>query len=200
MQNGVCAPVMLTLIALVLASCATASSPAPNPVPAGHLYEGNYINVHVPNSEGWHLVNSTPSGIELARAGVEQGESFGAQVLIFPLPPTNSQKEFVAHIKRGFEADTYSSRFSVVNAEFEYSEDRSYPCVRVSSIVEDREAKISYSRREQLILQSLALYCRHPVRRDTGFGIIYSHRGKKVYKNLAAEAEGFISSVQVPKK
>lgn len=192
--------ILLIFVSLILASCATAPSQAPKPVPAGYLYKGGYINVRVPNSDGWNLVSSSSAGMEFTRSGTEQGESFGAQVLMFPLPETKSEEEFVALIKRSFEADTDSARFSIVKSDFKYSGERSYPCVRVSSVVEDKQAKTSPNRSAKLLLQSRSLYCRHPVRQGTGFVIIYSHRGKTQNENLTLEAKDFISGVQVPEQ
>ncbi len=165
---------------------------------AGFLYEGSYINVRAPDSEGWHLVSSSPAGMEFARSGAEQGESFGAQLLMFPLAPTNGKEEFVSVIKQSFENDFHAGRYEAIDSEFKYSEDRDYPCVEVAYVVKDTQAQTSPSRREVLLLQAKSLYCRHPVRQDTGFSIIYSHRGKSLYSNLAEEAQGFIEGVQVP--
>lgn len=198
MNGGKYQRVLLCCVTLVLASCATAPPPAPKPVSPGYLYEGGYLNVRAPNSDGWYLASSSPAGMEFARGGFEQGESFGAQVLMFPLPQTQSEQEFVALIKEGFEADTISERFSVIESEFKYSSERGYPCVAVSSVVEDKQAQTSANRREKLLLQFDSLYCRHPVQKETGFSVIYSHRGRARYPDLSPEAEEFMAGVQVP--
>ncbi len=190
--------ILIAFLIMTLSSCVTAPSLSPKPVSAGYLYEGSYINIHAPNSNGWFLVSSSQDGIEFARSGVEKGESFAAQVLMFSLPQTQSEQEFIAIIKEGFEFDTHSERFSEIVSKFQYSKERGYPCVTVSSVVEDRQAKTSVNRIEKLILQSNSLYCRHPVRQETGFAIIYSHRGKVRFSTLDAEAENFINGVQVP--
>ncbi|MDO8596875.1 MAG: hypothetical protein Q7R45_09650, partial [Sulfuricaulis sp.] len=67
-----------------------------------------------------------------------------------------------------------------------------------ASVVEDKQAQTSPSSREKLLLQSKSLYCRHPVRQETGFSIMYSHRGRALYPNLNSEAKDFIDGVQVP--
>jgi hypothetical protein len=189
---------VLLFSAFALASCATGSSYAPKPVPAGYLYEGGYINVRVPNSDGWHLVNYSPAGMEFARRGAEPGESFAAQVLMFPLQGTKNSDEFLSVIKKGFEKDTDLARFEVIESNFKYTDKRGYPCVVVSYVTKDKQAQTSPTRREVLTLQAKSLYCRHPVRQETGFSIIYSHRGKTEYSNLSAESNDFINSVQVP--
>jgi hypothetical protein len=198
MKKNIYQHILLFLLSFALASCATGPSHEPKPVPAGYLYEGRYINVRVPNSNGWHIVSSSPAGMEFARSGAEQGESFGAQVLMFPLAKTQSEGEFVTLIQKAIEADTDSRRFSVIESDFQYSKERRYPCVSVESVVEDKQAQISPTQRQKLLLQSNSLYCRHPVRQETGFSIVYSHRGKAKYSNMNAESEDFISGVQVP--
>lgn len=193
------AGILLCFLSFALASCATAPSQTSAPLPAGYLYEGSYINVRVPNSDGWHLASASTAGMAFARSGVEQGASFGAQALVFPLPETQREEEFVTLIKTSLEADTDPARFPSVKSDYEYSEDRKYPCVKVSSVAEDNQAKTSKSHgSEKLILQSYALYCRHPAHQGVGFAAIYSRRGPAQYENLSSEALDFISGVQVP--
>lgn len=198
MHNKMHHRTVLLFAALALASCATGPSYAPKPVPAGYLYEGGYINVRVPNSNGWHLVSSSPAGMEFARSGAEPDESFAAQVLMFPLQETKDSDEFLSLIKKGFERDTDLARFDVIAANFKYTDKRGYPCVAVSYVTKDKQAQTSPTRREVLTLQAESLYCRHSVRQETGFSIIYSRRGKAEYSHFHAEANDFISGVRVP--
>lgn len=188
----------LLFILPLLASCAANPARVSSPLPAGYLYEGDYVNIRVPNSEGWYLVNSSPSGMGFARYGDEEGETFAAQVILFPLKKTKDGKAFLSLIKQGLEGDTDSSRFEMVKSEYEYTETRGYPCVKVAFVTKDNEAKTAPTKQEKLLLQANSLYCRHPVRKSTGFSIMYSHRGKSLYPNLEAEAKDFISGVQVP--
>ena len=182
-----------------LSACVT-SGPTRNtkPIPAGFLYKGDYINIHSPDSDGWQLIQSSPGGMAFAKGGANPGESFGAQLLMFSLAPTKTNDEFVSLIKQGYKSDTDKERFKSIESEFKYSEKRSYPCVEVTNVVEDNNAQTSPTQREVLLLQAKALYCRHPVRQDTGFSISYSHRGKSLYSNLDAEGKGFIDGAQVP--
>jgi len=189
---------LLLLVSFALISCATGPRHAPKPVAAGYLYEGGYINVRVPNSDGWYIVNSSPAGMEFARSGNEANESFAAQVLMFPLEETNDNSEFLALIKKGFEKDTDPTRFEVIESDFKYTEIRGYSCVNLNYVTKDKRAQTSPTRREVLLLQAESLYCRHPVRQDTGFSIIYSHRGASMYSNFVSEAQEFINGVQVP--
>ncbi len=189
------------MAAPVLVSSCVTSGPTRNfkPVPAGYLYEGSYINVRAPNSNGWHKLKRAAGGIEFAKHGANPGESFGAQLLMFPLPPTKNKHEFLSLIKRNFSNNTDTKRFKKIESEFKYVPVRRYSCVSAVYVLEDSRARTSPTRREVLLLQVHALYCRHPVRKDTGFSIAFSHRGKSKYLNLAKEAQSFIDGVQVPK-
>ena len=191
--------IVFFILPILLSACVT-SGPTRNtkPVPAGFLYKGDYINVRSPNSDGWHLVQSSPEGMAFAKGGANPGESFGAQLLMFPLTPTKTKDEFVSLIKQGYKNDTDTERFKSIESEFKYSEKRSYPCVEVTSVVEDKNAQTSPTQREVLLLQAKALYCRHPERQATGFSISYSHRGKTLYSSLDAEGKSFIDGLQVP--
>jgi len=167
------------------------------PVTPGQSFPGEYISIAAPNSDGWQLVQSSGSGMAFAKRGQAVSETFGAQVLMFNLMPTDTPQEFESLIKTSVAKDTDPSRFEIQNMRFEYSNERSYPCVRYRSVVQD---KAPQGLKTALLLESDGLYCRHPVRRETGFAVIYSHRGESLYVNCRVEAESFIQSVQVPDK
>ena len=75
---------------------------------------------------------------------------------------------------------------------------RGYPCVELNYVTKDKQAQTSPTRRERLLLQAESLYCRHPVRKNTGFSITYSHRGASLFSGFEAEAKGFVNGIQVP--
>lgn len=189
----------IILLSMVLASCATTpQKKEPVPVDAGYLYTGPYINVRAPNSEGWHLVKSSSAGMEFARFGLDEYESFGAQLLMFSLDETKNKEEFISLIKKNIELDSDPSRFKIISTEYSYSENRGYPCVIVESTVNDTKAKVKGNKQAELLLQSIKLYCRHPIRTNTGFSAIYSRRGTTVYDKLHDEAIHYFEGVQVP--
>lgn len=186
-------PLIFTLLFTATASAAS----KPEPVPPGRLYSGHYVNIHAPDSQGWYLEGSSGVSMEFARKGAKQGERYGAQVLIFPLPKAKSKKEFISLIKERFKA--HSERFSILKSDFRYSDQRSYPCVRISALLEYKKAQTSLNHGKKPLLQFICLYCRHPVRQKTGFAIIYSHRGKSLDPDLKAEARSFADGVRVPR-
>jgi hypothetical protein len=161
------------------------------------LFADDYVNITAPSSAGWQLLPSSGSGMAFAKGGEGPRESFGAQVLMFNLPPTTTPDEFEALIRTSHEKDTDTSRFNVQQASYQYSNERSYPCVRYHSVVQDKTLQAS---KGPLLLEADALYCRHPARQETGFAAIYSHRGEDLYPSLRSEAESFIQGVQVPDK
>lgn len=187
---------LFTLTALALYGCATPSREAVSVSP-GQLFAGSYINIAAPSSDGWYLAQSSPSGMGFAKHGQAANETFAAQVAMFNLAPTNTPEEFEALIKTSVEKDTDPNRFNVQQISFKYSRERSYLCVRYHSVAQDKMPRGS---KGPLLLEMDALYCRHPVRQETGFAAIYSHRGENLYANLRSEAESFIQGVQVPSR
>ena len=133
-----------------------------------------------------------------AKYGRAPGESLGAQLLIFDLEPAETPEQFLALIKQAIEQDTDPKRFHILESSTDYTSERGYPCVRHHAVANDKQARASATTREQLVLEWHGLYCRHPVRMDRGFAAIYSHRGRGKYQGLRAEAEEFISGIQVP--
>lgn len=168
-----------------------------SPVTPGQSFPGAYINITAPNSDEWRLAQSAGSGMEFGKRGPAANESFGAQVLMFNLAPTPTPQDFQNFIEKSAVKDANSSRFKVQKVQVEYSNERSYPCVRYRSVVQDNAPE---GLKGSLLLESDGLYCRHPIRQETGFAIIYSHRGESLYANSRVEAESFIQGVQVPGK
>lgn len=187
---------LLLVFTLLLSASAVAARSKLEPVPPGRLYKGHYVNVRAPDSQGWYLAGASGVSMEFLRKGVNQGERYGAEVLLFPLPPAGSKEEFLKLIKERFIA--HSKRFSILKSDYRYSGKRSYPCVHISAVVEDKKVKTAGDQHTKPVLQFISLYCRHPVRQKTGFAIVFSHRGKSLDPNLAAEAQSFAAGVQVP--
>lgn len=167
-------------------------------VSPGQLFKGAYIDIRAPNSEGWRLVQSSSTGMAFAKPGQAPGESLSAQILMFELQPTETPEQFLALIRSGIEKDTDPGRFNVIRSTSEYTAERAYSCVRYRAAIEDRAAQTSASTRETLLLESEALYCRHPIRSTTGFAAIYSHRGRNPHPGLDGEAREFMQGIQVP--
>jgi hypothetical protein len=132
------------------------------------------------------------------KRGDGQMATFTASVNWFNLAPGRTPEELQVLIKEAVAKDTDQSRFDVQEESLESSAERSYPCVRYQSVAKDKTPKGSST--IPLLLELDGLYCRHPIRQDTGFAAIYSYRGISRHPTLRAEAEAFIRGVQVPEK
>jgi len=187
--------VVLFFVVLCLFGCA--SQPQGVAVTPGKIFAGGYINIRAPQTEGWQLIYSSGSGMAFAKRSDAQASSFAASVNMFALAPTTSPEGFGTLIKEAAAKDTDPSRFDVQQQSLKYSAERNYSCVRYQSDAKDRSPKSSAN---PLILEIYGLYCRHPIRQDTGFAAVYSYRGASRYPTLRREAETFIQGVQVPGK
>jgi len=194
---------MTKFIAVFLGIAAlTACQTIQRPLIPGQLFAGNVLNIRAPNSEGWMLMDSSNQGMIFARRGASPDESYAARVFAVALPKSTDRDEFVALIKQSNQENTSPERFKSIEFNFEYSEKRGYPCVKVKGVADDMKARTS-SGQQVLKLQTYTLVCRHPRQQGKGFegfGIEFSHRGTTLDTALDAQAESFIEGVQVPEK
>src|SRR5207244_1005584 len=58
-------------------------------------FPSSLLNVYSPDSEGWIVTNTGQNGIAFGKRGNEANETYGAQVIIFEMPPADSSEEFV---------------------------------------------------------------------------------------------------------
>ncbi|MDW5443160.1 hypothetical protein [Polaromonas sp. SM01] len=143
-------------------------------------------------SKQWNLARK--------KGGAENNETYGAQVIIFKKPPLNNDNdEFVNFVKKRIATMNPNPRFQEVKSSYQYSESRGYPCVDVTIDFDDTAA-VTPTGKDQLKLQVISLYCRHPTQQDLGFLAAYSHRGKTLDEQLESPAKNFIEGVNVPKK
>lgn len=185
----------IRLVAAV-ACMASGAASAQQPVSPGQMLRGSLLNVRAPTSEGWLLAQANGSGMAFARSGSGQGESYVANVTLFPAPQATTPDGFLAAIKSGIEADMPADRYALRSFDVRYTEERGYPCVRVATVAEDRHAPMSAS--QEVLLQLNSLYCRHPKRASAGFMIGYSHRGVALDERIDEAAKDFMDGVQVP--
>ena len=182
---------LLSAFLVTITGCASSGPIAP-PVTPGQSFSGSYLNIEAPNSEGWHLMQNSAAGIAFSTG--DPTDSVVANVARFGLPPTATPDDFVAYIRAGVEKDTDPARFEIMRSDFTYTNVRGYPCVRFDGLSQDKKPHGSST---PLLLELVSLYCRHPVRQDSGFMASYSHRGKEHRPTFESEAERFFQGVQV---
>ncbi len=192
-------PVLLGLTVALCGLAPTAHAQAQAVAP-GQLFSGNLLNVHAPESAGWLLAGAGNNGMAFAKRGNEPDETYGAQIILFKLPPADSTEEFVELVRHRVANANPQPRFVALQENFEYTDQRGYPCVRYSSVYDDREALTANGTRATMKLQVLALYCRHPSEPQIGFFAAYSHRGAGKDQDMEAPAQKFIDGVQVPQQ
>ena len=189
-------------IPLVLLGClwglaAYAQSPGQLVTPKQH-FPSPILSVYSPDAEGWVVTGAGRNGIAFGRRGNERNETYGAQVIIFEMPPTGSSDEFVSAVRQRIATVNPPPRFQELASDFQYTEACGYPCVDVRVTYDDTGA-LTPTGKEQLRLKVVSLYCRHPVKQELGFFAAYSYRGKTADAQIENAAKGFIEAISVPK-
>lgn len=175
-----------------------AQSPG-QPVKPKTLFPSSILNVYSPDADGWVFGGRGGNGIFFAKRGTEKNETYGAQTVLFELTGEMTNDEFVGFVKNRIATMNPAPRFQEKEASYQYTESRGYPCVNVRTTFDDKAAATP-SGNVQLKLQVIALYCRHPDKREIGFFSAYSHRGEKIDEQLETPARSFIDGVNVPPK
>lgn len=161
------------------------------------LFPSSILNVYSPDSEGWVVTGSASNGISFGKRGAESNETYGAQVIIFEIPPTTCNEELVSFVKKRIAEMNPPPRFQETGSNYQYTEHRGYPCVNVHLDLDDTAA-VTSTGKEQLKLQVISLYCRHPTQQQLGFFAAYSHRGKAIDDQIETAAKSFIESINAP--
>lgn len=194
------AKILFTLISGCLIANVTHAQSLGQPVTPKQLFPSNFVNVYSPDDEGWVITGSASNGISFGKRGAENNETYGAQVIIFEKPPLNNDNdEFVNFVKKRIATMNPSPRFQELKSSYQYSGSRGYPCVDVTIDFNDTAA-VTPTGKDQLKLQVISSYCRHPTQQDIGFFAAYSHRGKTLDDQLESSAKNFIDGIYVPKK
>lgn len=176
---------------------ARAQSPG-QPVTPKQQFRSPLVDVYAPDSAGWIVTGTGTNGIAFGKRGNEPNETYGAQVIIFELPPTGSSDELIGLVKQRIAAANPPPRFQEIASDYQYTDARGYPCVD-ARISFDDNAAMTPTGRAQLKLKVISLYCRHPNRPAAGFFAAYSYRGKGEGPRIDDAAKDFIDAVVVPK-
>jgi hypothetical protein len=181
----------IVLTALFLAACATIQ-----PVTPGELFPGPFLDVRAPSSPGWILTPSNRQEMAFGRRDEATGITYAAQVIAFRLPANVTPDNLLSFVQTHWEEDSASDRFKTIERLAQFTSERSYPCVRLSSTVQDTKARTPDGT-ASLQLHARALYCQHPAQPTLGFMIGYSQRGGTRAADFESQADSFIAGVQV---
>jgi len=186
---------VIVMTTVWLLGCASTRGPE---LPANHLIDGTYINIHSPNSNGWFKQVHSDSQVVFAKYGNKSGESYIARVVFFPLEATNTKEEFLELIINHETRGRNKERFTIIESDFKSFEQRTYSCVIAKQLSKDKKAKTSPFSNEEQLMHVKSLFCKDPKREKAGFMVGYSFRGYKINKNFDEEADSFIDGVQFP--
>ena len=185
------------LLISCLVSATHAQSPGQAVAPRQH-FPSTLLNIYSPDAEGWIVTGGGRNGFAFGKRGSESNETYGAQVIIFEMPPTSDSDEFIGFVKKRIATMNPAPRFIETGSDFEYTEARGYPCVNVRISFDDNAA-MTPAGREQLKLKVVSLYCRHPLQQDLGFFAAYSYRGNASNAAIESAAKSFIEAIDVVK-
>ena len=189
--------ILLLIIGCLIASVGHAQSSGQAVTPK-QLFPSSILNVYSPDSEGWVITGAASNGIAFGKGGANSNETYGAQVVIFEMSPTTSNEELVSIVKKRIAAMNPPPRFRETSSNYQYTENRGYPCVNVHIDFDDTAA-VTSNGKKQLKLQVISLYCRHPAQQQLGFFAAYSHRGKTADDQIETAAKSFIEGINVPR-
>lgn len=155
------------------------------------------LMVQAPNEVGWKIAKSQAT-IAFKKEGEATDRGYGAQVFLFPLPPTKTPEEFLVLVKDALKKDKSQDQFRIEMERVQITNERRYLCIRHEGAVEDRLAAKDQKTGQHLKLHVRSLYCRHPEKRDIGFLVTYTFKGMDLAQNFETMAQSFIDGVYVP--
>ena len=167
----------------------------PKVLPPNYLFDGDYINIYSPNSDGWSVVEKSESKVVVGKRS-DKGK-YIAEVIFFSIL-TTGKNEFFDFIQKETSKINNDKRYTVVSSEFKETGKRSYPCVMSKQILRDKKIEKSSTSTDALMTQIKSLYCKDPKSDSIGFMIGYSFRGQKIIKDIDKQADDFIAGVEFP--
>ncbi|MCK4874885.1 MAG: hypothetical protein KAS26_03465 [Sulfurimonas sp.] len=167
----------------------------PKVLPPNYLFDGDYINIYSPNSDGWSVVEKSESKVVVGKRS-DKGK-YIAEVIFFSIL-TTGKNEFFDFIQKETSKINNDKRYTVVSSEFKETGKRSYPCVMSKQILKDKKTEKSSTSTDALMTQIKSLYCKDPKSDSIGFMIGYSFRGQKIIKDIDKQADDFIAGVEFP--
>lgn len=188
--------IAVLVLGCLVAGTTWALSPG-QPVSPKQFFPSRILPVYAPDSEGWIVTGVASNGLSFGKRGAESTETYGAQAFVFEMPPTPDSGSFVDFVKKRIASMNPPPRFVETASDYQYDEDRTYPCVNVH-ITFDDTAALTPTGRQALKLQVTSRYCRHPVQKNLGFGVAYSHRGKTTDESMEGAARRFIEAISAP--
>jgi hypothetical protein len=128
------------------------------------------------NEEGWFLVGGNEQQIALGKQGSSPDETRMIQAMLLSLPTFSTPEDMASWVKEGQARDTDPRRFTVRDHDVSPAEFNGATCTRSAMTAEDRQAVKRTDTEGPMVLEVLAQACVHPLDRNIGVYVIYSHR------------------------
>ncbi len=129
-----------------------------------------------PAETGWLVANMNQYNLSLAKRGNASDETYAIQVMLYQLPTFNSDETFKKYVIDGFNKDTDSTRFNIINSKNEIININTLHCVKNRTATEDTQSVKQTSNDKNMILEVVNYTCKHPTIKNVGANISYSHR------------------------
>jgi hypothetical protein len=146
------------------------------------------LSITPPSGPGWRVIRRTEFGVVFARQPPEGPGNALAYVNTFQVSTPNEPSAFLNEMKEAYKKDFRAPGTSVGEPTFTMSNARGYYCVTVRNTVEAAATQ-----------QSRVVLCREPGPAPGGFAIGFSYGSKSPAPQLEAEADAFVSGVQLRK-
>lgn len=165
---------MLTIIAVVIMGC-TPLRPAMKEVPLPpHIILKNGYSLVPLNEPGWLIGYENSEKLVLGRRAANPDETIIIRSFIQTLPLLKSEEEFIGFSKSVLVMEG-ATRHKIVSQKTMPLTIKGQSCARNDTVLEDHAAVKRTSRNENMIIESYALFCKHP-NNSVGILLEYSHR------------------------
>ncbi len=185
---------------IILALAGLLSLPAAHAeaVSPGQRFPSPLLDVRAPNEPGWEKIGEAQMLLTFQKSGNASGELYVAQAMIFPVPTTLGTDQFIAFIQDAIKSDLKVGKMTLLEAKYDYTEQRGTPCVRFTGLTVSATASTGAFSRQPLRSQVRSLYCLHPTNKRLGFLAGFTHRGAGTDADFITRADAFAAGVQVP--
>lgn len=166
--------VLLSAIVLAVMGC-TPLRPTMKevPVPPHIILKNGYALVPL-DEPGWLIGYEDSEKLVLGRHAANPDETFIVRSFIQVLPPLKSEEEFIGFSKSVLVMEG-ANRHRILSQVTMPLTIKDQSCVRNDTVLEDKAAVKRTSRNENMVIESYALFCKHP-NKSVGILLEYSHR------------------------
>jgi len=165
---------ILFVFLFALVACAPIQNELKLP-PKRSYYRG--FSLIPPNEPGWSFINNNYNSLVLSKYGKVPNETYVIMSSIIGLPHLDTPDDFINEVTRVLKDKVDPSRFYIFeNSSYVKPYAKTYNCLLSYQKVKDNAALQGNGRTAIMILDQVALICKHPAREDVGVYIGYSYR------------------------